>query len=75
LFSFYDYQARNGVVLAQQLVAWRRSNRGGYRPFLHHVTAGRVVAMRPMRVRQPARLPRTLTDDQVLTIVDLRASA
>ena len=39
LFSFYDYQARNGVVLAQSLVAWRRVNRGGYRPFLHHVTA------------------------------------
>lgn len=28
LFSFYDYQARNGVPLARQLVAWRRSNRG-----------------------------------------------
>jgi hypothetical protein len=33
LFSFYDYQARNGVPLAQSLVAWRRVNRGGYRPF------------------------------------------
>jgi hypothetical protein len=31
LFSFYDYQARNGVPLAQQLVACRRSNRGGFR--------------------------------------------
>jgi integrase/recombinase XerD len=39
LFSFYDYRARNGVPLAQALVAWRRVNRGGYRPFLHHVTA------------------------------------
>jgi len=41
LFSFYDWQARSGVVLAQSLVAWRRVNRGGYRPFLQHVTAGR----------------------------------
>jgi len=47
LFSFYDYQARNGVALAQSLVAWRRVNRGGYRSFLHHVTAGRPVATRP----------------------------
>ena len=39
LFSFYDYRARNGVALAQSLVAWRRVNRGGYRPFLHHVSA------------------------------------
>src|SRR5664279_1581922 len=28
LFTFYDYRARNGVVLAQSLVAWRRVNRG-----------------------------------------------
>jgi len=40
LFSFYDYHARNGVPLAQALVAWRRSNRGGYKAFLHHVGGG-----------------------------------
>ena len=70
VFSFYDYQARNGVPLAQQLVAWRRSNRGGFRPFLHHATGGRAVATRPQRVRQPDRVPRTLTDDQLLAIVE-----
>ncbi|HRC12026.1 MAG TPA: tyrosine-type recombinase/integrase [Dermatophilaceae bacterium] len=70
LFSFYDYRARNGVELAQVLVAWRRSNRGGYRPFLHHVTAGRPVATRPLRLRQERRLPRTLTDEQVLTLIE-----
>lgn len=69
LFSFYDYQARNGVQLAQSLVAWRQVNRGGYRPFLHHVTAGRPSATRPLRLRQERRLPRTLTGEQVLTIV------
>lgn len=70
LFCFYDYRARNGVELAQSLVAWRRVNRGGYRPFLHHVTAGRPSATRPLRLRQPRRLPRTLTGEQVLAIVD-----
>lgn len=70
LFSFYDYQARNGVELAQVLVTWRRSNRGGYQPFLHHVTAGRPVATRPLRLRQERRLPRTLTDEQVLALIE-----
>jgi len=70
LFAFYDYQARNGVVLAQQLIAWRRVNRGGYRPFLHHVTAGRPVPTRPLRLRQPRRLPRTLTGEQILALVE-----
>lgn len=70
LFSFYDYHARNGVALAQALVAWRRSNRGGFKPFLHHVTAGRPVAGRPLRLRQPRQLPRTLSAEQVLAVVE-----
>jgi integrase/recombinase XerD len=70
LFSFYDYQARNGLALAQSLVAWRRVSRSGYRPFLHHVTAGRPVPTRPLRLREPRRLPRTLTGEQVLAIVE-----
>jgi len=70
LFSFYDYHARNGVALAQALVSWRRSNRGGYRPLLHHVTAGRPVATRPLRVRQPRRLVRTLGADQIAALAE-----
>jgi len=68
LFSFYDYQARNGLVLAQQLMTFRRTNRGGYRPFLHHVTAGRPALTRPLRMREPSRLPRTLTADEVVAL-------
>ena len=41
VFGFYDYQARAGVGLAADLVAWRRVSRGTYKPFLHHVTKGR----------------------------------
>lgn len=70
MFSFYDWRARNGVALAQSLVAWRRGSRGGYRSFLYHVTAGRPVATRPLRLHQERRLPRTLTDQQVLTLVE-----
>ncbi|MHB1555767.1 MAG: tyrosine-type recombinase/integrase [Acidimicrobiales bacterium] len=70
LFSFYDYHARNGVALAQVLVSWRRSSRGGYRSFLHLVTAGRPTAHRPLRMRQPRRLPRTLSVDQVVTLTE-----
>lgn len=69
LFSFYDYHARNGVALAKALVEWRRSNRGGYKPFLHHVSAGRPVPTRPLRLPEARRLPRTLSEEQVLAIV------
>jgi integrase len=70
VFSFYDYHARNGVELAQVLVMWRRFNRGGYRAFLHHVTADRPVPTRPFRLRQPRRLPRSLTTEEVLALTE-----
>jgi len=70
LFSFYDYHARNGVTLAQALITWRRSNRGGYQSFLHHVNAGRPVVTRPLRLRQPRRLPRTLSAEEVGALVE-----
>jgi integrase len=70
LFSFYDYHSRNGVPLAQTLVAWRRSNRGGYKAFLHHVGGGRRTATRPLRLRQGRHLPRTLNEEQVLALVE-----
>ncbi|MGH3573354.1 MAG: tyrosine-type recombinase/integrase [Pseudonocardiaceae bacterium] len=69
LFSFYDHHARAGVALADSLVSWRRSGRGGYKPFLHHVTAGRPVPARPVRLRVRRLIPRTLSPDQMATII------
>jgi integrase/recombinase XerD len=70
LFGFYAYHARGGVALAQGLVEWRRSGRGGYRSFLHHVVGGRPVPTRPLRLRQPRTLPRTLSTDQVVALAE-----
>jgi integrase/recombinase XerD len=69
VFGFYDFHARTGVTLADSLVAWRRVRRGSYKPFLHHVTAGRPVPTRPVKLRAPRRLPGTLTLEEVTTIL------
>ena len=69
LFGFYDFHARAGVELAESLVAWRRVPRGGYKPFLHHVSAGRPVPTRPVRLKAPRRLPATLTVEEVTAIL------
>lgn len=69
LFSFYDFHARAGVELAQSLVAWRQVPRGGYKSFLHHVTGGRPVATRPVRLKAPRRLPATLSLEQVTAVL------
>jgi integrase/recombinase XerD len=69
LFSFYDHHARAGVDLADSLTSWRRRGRGSYKPFLHHVTAGRPVPTRPVRLRVPRLIPRTLSGEQVAAIL------
>jgi len=69
LFGFYDFHARHGVALADSLVAWRRVPRGSFKPFLHHVTKGRPIPTRPVKLREPRHLPRTLTMEQVTVLL------
>jgi integrase/recombinase XerD len=69
VFGFYDFHARTGVKLAESLVAWRRVPRGSFKPFLHHVTKGRPVPTRPVKLRVPRRLPATLEVEQVTVLL------
>ncbi|MHB1548004.1 MAG: tyrosine-type recombinase/integrase [Acidimicrobiales bacterium] len=69
VFGLYDYHARLGVAVAVELVAWRRVGRGSYKPFLHHVTKGRPVPTRPVKLAVPRQVPRTLTDEQILAVL------
>jgi integrase len=69
VFGFYEHHARGGVDVAEGLVAWRRIGRGSYKPFLHHVTKGRPVPTRPIKLRVPTRVPRTLSAEQVVAVL------
>lgn len=69
VFGFYDHHAHSGVAVAGELVAWRRASRGSFKPFLHHVTKGRPIATRPVRLHVPRRSPRTLQTEQVVAIL------
>ena len=42
--SFYAHQARNGAGVGDLLAAWRTGGRGGWKPFLHHVSKGEAVS-------------------------------
>lgn len=69
VFGFYDFHARAGTALAESLVAWRRVPRGSFKPFLHHVTKGRPVPTRPVKLTVPRRLPVTLSVEEVAVIL------
>ena len=69
VFGFYDHHARTGLGVAAELVAWRRISRGSYKPFLHHVTKGRPIPVRPVKLHVPRRAPRTLEPEQIVAIL------
>ena len=69
VFGFYEHHARGGVGVAAELVAWRRVSRGSYKPFLHHVTKGRPMPTRPVKLAVTRRVPRTLDAGQVAAIL------
>lgn len=69
IFGFYEYHARCGVKVAAGLVSWRRIGRGSYKPFLHHITGGRPIATRPVKLPVPQRAPRTLTSEQIVAVL------
>src|SRR5260370_42712210 len=44
-------------------------SRGPYKPFLHHVTKGRPIPVRAVKLHVPQRSPRTLEPGQIVAIL------
>jgi len=67
--GFYEFQARRGSTLARDLVVETRSGRGGYKPFLHGIARSRPHG-RAVRLPERKSLPRTLSLEQVVAVID-----
>jgi integrase/recombinase XerD len=70
LSAFYAYQARHGVDVGDLLVTWQPGQRGGWKPFLHHASKGKLQPRRTIAVKAPAKLPRILTAAETQAILD-----
>ena len=71
LSAFYLHAARHGVDLGELLVTWGPAGRrGGWKPFLHHISKGQPAARRMIALKAPRKLPRVLTASEVQTILD-----
>jgi site-specific recombinase XerD len=68
--AFYVHQARNGAEVGDLLAAWKTGGRGGWKPFLHHVSKGRPYRGRAIALRVPAKLPRILAVAETQAILD-----
>jgi site-specific recombinase XerD len=71
LAAFYSHQARHGVDLGELLLTWQvGTGRGGWKPFLHHVSKGQPAPQRTIALRAGKKLPRVLTVSEVQAILD-----
>ena len=68
--AFYAYQARSGAGIGDLLAAWRTGGRGGWKPFLHHVSKGKPYRGRAISLKVPRKLPRILTVAETQAILD-----
>lgn len=67
---FYAHQARNGAGPGDLLAGWRTGGRGGWKPFLHHVSRGKPYRGRAIALKAPKKLPRILTPAEMQAILD-----
>ena len=72
LAAFYAHQARHGADVGELLTTWQAGGRrnGGFRPFLHHVSAGKPQARRTMALKPAKKLPRVVTAAEMQAILD-----
>jgi site-specific recombinase XerD len=68
--AFYAHQARSGAGVGDLLAVWKAGGRGGWKPFLHHVSKGRPRRGRAITVKASRKLPRILTTAEVQAILD-----
>jgi len=69
--AFYTHAGRDGVGVGELLTSWQvGGGRGGWRPFLHHISKSDPKPRRVVAVRTPKKLPRVLTPVEVQAVLD-----
>jgi Phage integrase, N-terminal SAM-like domain len=69
--AFYTHAARDGVEVGGLLTAWQVGGaRGGWRPFLYHISKSEPKQRRVVALKTPKKLPRVLTPVEVQAVLD-----
>src|SRR5271166_3384125 len=68
--AFYAHQARNGADVGDLLAVWRAGGRGGWKPFMHHISKDKPYRGRAISLKVPKKLPRILTAAETQAVLD-----
>lgn len=72
VLQFYDYLMRQedySIQLSERVKKTIPGSRRGFKGFLHHITKTKDYPAKLLKVKQPRRRPKTLTKDQVGTLL------
>jgi integrase/recombinase XerD len=70
LAAFYSHQVRHAVDVGELLTTWLPGRRGGWKPFLHHTSKGKLQPGRAIAAKASKKPPRILTVTEMQSIVD-----
>ncbi len=71
LAAFYLHAVRDGIDVGELLTTWQiGGSRGGWKPFLHHISKHMPSPRRTVSLKAPKKLPRVLTPGEVQTLLD-----
>lgn len=71
LAAFYLHAVRDGIDVGELLTTWQiGGSRGGWKPFLHHISKHMPRPRRTVSLTAPKKLPRVLTPGEVQTLLD-----
>lgn len=66
---FYDYQEHTGKTESFSLYRFQVQPYRRYKSFLHHINKGKPSRVRLIKLKEPKRTPKTLTQEQVKQLI------
>ncbi len=68
--GFYEFQERLGAFEGVDVYRYQMQPGRKYKPFLHHISKGKEVKTRLLKIKEPSTFPGCLTPEQVNTLVE-----
>ena len=68
--GFYEFHERLGASVGVEVYRYQLQLRRKYKPFLHHISKGKEVKTRRLKIKEPKKFAGCLTPEQVNTLVE-----
>lgn len=68
--SFYEFHERLGTTKGVEAYSYGVQKGSKYKPFLHHISKGKLTKTRLLKIKEPKTFPGCLNDAQIKTLID-----